>query len=445
MMRTPIRATTRATAVGAAVLVLSGCGFRGAYSFDLPGGADVGDEPYTVQVEFLDALDLVPQSGVRVADVPVGRVEEIELDEDDWTALVTISVNGDTELPANAVAAIQQSSLLGEKYVELAPPGNEDPQGALEDGARITLERTSRNVEVEELLGALSLVLNGGGLAQLQTINRELGDALEGREAEIKDTFRQLEAFVGGLDDQKEEINRALENANALAETLASRTGTIETALDTIGPGLEVINEQRDLLVSMLESLARLGDVGTRIINASAANTIEDLRLLQPILSQLAAAGPDLANSYELLLTYPFPDSAVFGTGRPGGPVPLNYRGAQSGGAALFTNFTANVDLDLTDVLCQFVVNPGLDTVLGDERLEVLPADEVPTDCNGGGPFLPQPRDPGAGGGPTTPPPGGGPLPTLPDVTGQVVEELPEVPRTQSRAGLPAIPGVEVP
>src|SRR4029453_12788068 len=179
----------RAGAFGAAALMLTGCGFRRAYSFSLPGGADTGDDPYTVRVEFLDVLDLVPQSAVRVADVPVGRVESIELDEEDWTALVTLSVNRDVELPANAVAAIQQSSLLGEKYVELAPPGNEEPEGRLGDDSRITLDRTNRNVEVEELLGALSLVLNGGGLAQLQTINRELGNALEGREAEIKDTL----------------------------------------------------------------------------------------------------------------------------------------------------------------------------------------------------------------------------------------------------------------
>ena len=199
-----MRRAQRVAAAAAAVVLLGGCGFRGASSLSLPGGADTGDDPYTVEVEFLDVLDLVPQSGVRVADVPVGRVESIELDPDDWTALVTISVNRDVELPANAVAAIQQSSLLGEKYVELAPPGNEEPQGRLDDGARIGLDRTNRNVEVEELLGALSLVLNGGGLAQLQTINRELGDALEGREAEIKDTLDQLDTFIGGLDAQKD-------------------------------------------------------------------------------------------------------------------------------------------------------------------------------------------------------------------------------------------------
>ncbi|SDE32432.1 phospholipid/cholesterol/gamma-HCH transport system substrate-binding protein [Blastococcus fimeti] len=352
------RPTTRVAALAAGVLLLAGCGgFRGAYSLNLPGGADLGDDPYSVTVQFLDVLDLVPQSGVRVADVPVGRVDEIELNED-WTAEVTLTVNGDVELPENAVAMIQQSSLLGEKYVELAAPGTEQPQGRLADGALIPLERTNRNVEVEELLGALSLVLNGGGLAQLTTITRELGEAMEGREDAIRDTLDELDVLVGGLDEQKTEINRALDSANALAETLAGRTATIETALDTIGPGLDVINEQRGLLVSMLESLDRLGDVGTRIIDQSAANTVEDLRLLQPILTQLAAAGPDLAGSLDLLLTYPFPASTVVGDGS-GGDVPLNFRQDQrTGGYGLFANMTATLDLDLTQTLCRYVVDP---------------------------------------------------------------------------------------
>jgi phospholipid/cholesterol/gamma-HCH transport system substrate-binding protein len=338
----------RLTALAAGVLLLSGCGFRGAYSVNLPGGADVGDDPYTVQVEFLDVLDLVPQSAVRVADVPVGRVQDITLN-DDWSALVTLTVNGDVDLPANAVAAIQQSSLLGEKYVELAAPGNEKPEGHLDDGALIPLERTNRNVEVEELLGALSLVLNGGGLAQLQTINQELGQALEGRESKVRDTLSQLDTFIGGLDQQKKEINRALDSANRLSSTLAARTATLTTALDTIGPGLDVINQQRDLLVSMLKSLARLGDVGTRVIQQSSADTVADLELLQPILTQLAAAGPDLAGSLQLLISYPFPDSSLSA---------LNYRKAQTGGYALFTNMTATLDFDLSRLLCRYVIDP---------------------------------------------------------------------------------------
>ena len=109
----------------------------------------------------------------------------------------------------------------------------------------------------------------------------------------------------------------------------------------------------------MLESLARLGDVGTRIINQSAADTVADLQLLQPILTQLAAAGPDLAGSLDLLLTYPFPASSVIGAG-DGGSTPLNYRQDQrTGGYALFTNMTATVELDLTQTLCRYVIDPA--------------------------------------------------------------------------------------
>ena len=413
------RTAQRVAALTAGVLLLSGCGFRGAYSLSLPGGADVGDDPYTVEVEFLDVLDLVQQSAVRVADVPVGRVEEIELD-DDWTARVTILVDGDVDLPANAVAAIQQSSLLGEKYVELAPPGNAEPQGELREQPLIPLERTNRNVEVEELLGAVSLVLNGGGLAQLQTINRELGEAMEGRESELKDTLDQLDTFIGGLDQQKAEISRALDSANRLAGTLAARTATIRTALDTIGPGLDVINQQRDLLVSMLESLARLGNVGTRVINQSAENTIADLQLLQPVLSQLAAAGPDLAGSLELLLTYPFPDSSLSA---------LNYREAQTGGYALFTNMTATLNFDLSELLCRYAI----DQVTG--ALKMQPQDVAGNECGQPG------SSPGNQTGATT----GGQqrrsafsIPTLPDVIGQV----PGAEDATGRLGLPPVPGV---
>jgi phospholipid/cholesterol/gamma-HCH transport system substrate-binding protein len=418
------RRLLRLLALATGVLMLAGCGFRGAYSFNLPGGADTGNNPYTVKIDFLDVLDLVPQSGVRVADVPVGRVTGIALNHKDWTAEVTITVNRDVKLPANAVAMIQQSSLLGEKYVELAAPGNEAAVGRLGNNDHIPLSRTNRNVEVEELLGALSLVLNGGGLAQLQTINHELGNALQGRESAVRNTLTQLETFVGGLDSQKTEINRALDSVNTLAGTLAARTKTIETALDDIAPGLKVLNEQRDLLVTMLKSLARLGDVGTRIINQSAQDTVSDLKLLQPILTQLAAAGPDLANSLDLLITYPFPASSVIGS--PKNPdKPLNYRpDERTGGYALFTNMTAALQLDLTQTLCRYAIDP----LSG--ALKLKPENETSTCGQPGSP-------PGNQRSTTTTS-----TLTIPTLPGDIIGQVPSAKVPNSVPGFPQVPGV---
>ena len=85
-LRTRMAKAAALVMVGA--LALSGCDFN-VYSLPLPGGADLGDDPYAVTVEFNDVLDLVPQSAVKVDDVTVGRVEDISLDG--YTAEVTLT------------------------------------------------------------------------------------------------------------------------------------------------------------------------------------------------------------------------------------------------------------------------------------------------------------------------------------------------------------------
>ena len=67
------------------------------------------------------------------------------------------------------------------------------------------------------MLGALSLILNGGGVAQLKTITQELNRALEGREDSARSVLRQLRVFMGELDDNKGEIIDAIEALNRLA------------------------------------------------------------------------------------------------------------------------------------------------------------------------------------------------------------------------------------
>ncbi|MGW1679284.1 MCE family protein [Saccharopolyspora sp. NPDC002376] len=298
---------------GALVLVLfivSGCsagGFTGLYNAPLPGGAELGDRPYRVSAQFADVLDLVPQSSVKVNDVPVGRVESIELGPDNTTALVSMSVNGDVRLPANADARLRQSSLLGEKFVELAEPAK-PASDELADGAVIPLERTNRNPQVEEVLGALSMLLNGGGVAQVQDIVRELNKAFTGNEPEIRSLLNNLNETVSRLDGQKENITRAIDGLDRLSTTLREETGTVSDALDKIGPGLQALNEQRDQLVGMLQSLDRLSGVAVDTVNRSKDDMLADLRALTPTLQKLADTGAALPDAIGYLATYPFPE-----------------------------------------------------------------------------------------------------------------------------------------
>ena len=301
-------------AVLAATMVLSGCSsFTGIYDIPLPGGADLGDRPYTVKAHFKDVLDLVPQSGVKVNEVPVGRVEDIRLAPDGWTAEVTMLVNGDVDLPANALAMLRQSSLLGEKYIELSPPPPDQARGALDDGALIPLTRTNRNTDIEEVLGALSMLLNGGGIEQLQNIAQELNAALSGKEADIRRTLGSVDTLVSTLDESKSDITQAIDGVNRLAGTLNSERDQLAAAIDDLGPGLKVLTDQRGQLVRMLQSLQSLSDVAIRTVDASQADLVADLKALAPALTKLGDAGADLPKSLEVLFTIPFTDEAVNG------------------------------------------------------------------------------------------------------------------------------------
>jgi phospholipid/cholesterol/gamma-HCH transport system substrate-binding protein len=298
----------------AAVLLTSGCSsFTGIYDVPMPGGADVGDHPFTVKARFKDVLDLVPQSGVKVNEVPVGRVENIQLAPDGWTAEVTMLVNGNVDLPANALAMLRQSSLLGEKYVELSPPPPDKASGELSDGALIPIERTNRNTDIEEVLGALSMLLNGGGIEQLQNIAQEMNAALTGNEADIRRTLHSVDDLVSTLDESKSDITRAIDGVDRLAGTLNNERDKLAGVIDSLGPGLKVLTDQRSQLVRMLQSLQSLSDVAVRTVDRSQADIVADLKALTPALNKLGEAGADLPKSLELLFTIPFTDEAVKG------------------------------------------------------------------------------------------------------------------------------------
>ena len=374
-------------------LLISGCDINGWYDVDLPGGAASDGNAFKVTVEFRDVLDLVPQSSVKVNNVTVGAVEKVELTG--WHARVRLRVADSVKLPANAVAELRQTSMLGEKYVALSAPPGTAPVGKLTDGARIPLSRSGRNPEIEEVLAALSALLNGGGVAQLKTITVELNEALAGRENRVKSLLTELDTFIGGLDGQRAEIIRALNGIDRLAKRLAKEKTTVAQAVDTMPPALKVLADQRKNLTRMLTSLSKLGTTGTRVINASRDDVVANLTSLRPILEQLNKAGNDLPNALELMTTYPFP------------------RNATNAIKGDYVNLKITADLDLASIYGNLGDGNGKPKPPGKPGVPEVPgAPEVPEVP--GVPGLPRPSTPTSGPGvpgtPNDPPAPGDPL-----------------------------------
>jgi len=295
-------------------LLLSGCGFSGIYDVPLPGNKVNHDNGFTIKADFADALNLVPRSSVMVGDVPVGQVESVT--RVGWHARVTMLVRKDVVLPDNAEAQIRQTSLLGEKFVALsAPPADPDGKaastGRLGPNDVIPIGRTGRNPEVEEVLGALSLVLTGGGVGQIQSITHELNEMMDGRTGKIRDVLGEVGTLVRTLNSQKGDIVQAMESINGLSSTLVAEKQTIGDALDAAGPAIDVLRDQHTQLVRMLSELDRLGDVGTRVVNETKDDLIAELAHLEPVLRRLSDTGDSLVPGLVAAASYPFPVDAA--------------------------------------------------------------------------------------------------------------------------------------
>lgn len=143
--------------------VLLGIAAIGYLAIKLGSGALLGGGTYELEARFANAGGLNSGSSVMLAGVAVGRVEDIDIDPEDYSAIATMRVRSTIEFSTDTMASIKTTGLIGDKYVALAPGADET---MMKEGDRITM--TESSVDLESLIGKMAF-----------------GDVTEERETEI--------------------------------------------------------------------------------------------------------------------------------------------------------------------------------------------------------------------------------------------------------------------
>jgi phospholipid/cholesterol/gamma-HCH transport system substrate-binding protein len=304
-----LRQAARGPLAVAIAIGISGCQWQGANSLPLPGTRGHGEGSYTVQAQLPDVNNIQRNSRVRVGDVTVGSVTKIE--RQGWHALLTMSIDGGVQLPANATAKIGQTSLLGSLHVELAPPSNAAPEGRLHDGSLIPLSSGGAYPSTEQTLAAVSSLLNGGGIGQIQDITQALSSAFAGREDDLRSLIQQLDVFVGSLNDQTNEIIATSDSLNNLVGQFAEQKPVVDKALRTLPDALSVLKDEREQLANALDQLGKFSALAADSVNQTKDNLVKELKDLGPVLQSLADTGPALTRSLSFFSTFPFPKETL--------------------------------------------------------------------------------------------------------------------------------------
>lgn len=287
-----LRTRLAAVVAGLAGLgLVTGCGPTMA-DLPLPGNGVSGDT-MKIKVRFDEALNLAEGAQVKVNGVSEGKVRAVTTQ--DFKAIATLEVRRSAHVREDASARLRYTTPLGELFVDVTNPA----QGALlKDGESLDPERATTAPTVEDALSSASLLVNGGGLNQLQTVTDQLNAALGGREDTVRELLVRANTFLDGANATTADIDRAL-NALAAASKIANQNrATIRAALRDLRPAAHVLRENTPNFTALLAKLAEFSGTADELVGKTRAQILQMVREVSPVLQDFldntALLGPSL-------------------------------------------------------------------------------------------------------------------------------------------------------
>jgi len=258
----------------------------------------LGDSNHTtILASFTSAEGLNVNDDVKVLGVSVGEITAIENEGDG--VLVTMEVNSDQPIPADAHAAIVSPSLVSGRFVQLAPvfTGGE----RLEDGATIDIDRTAVPVtfdDVKQQLTDLATTLGpakgkkGGALASAITaLDRSLKN---GNSHRLRTAIADLRGAATALSDGRSDLFSTIDNLDTFTRNLALNDAAVRGFTDELDAVGTTLATNRSTLRGTMRDLADVLALTEQYLgkhHRRLTGTLRDLNLL-------AAALADRSNEF---------------------------------------------------------------------------------------------------------------------------------------------------
>jgi phospholipid/cholesterol/gamma-HCH transport system substrate-binding protein len=253
--------------------------------------------PDTVRVTayFPRTVGIYPGSDVRVLGVRIGEVRKIT--PEGKRVRVELEYDSGRRVPADARAAIINSSVVSDRYVQLLPVYRKGP--ALRDGAVIPESRTAVPVELDRIFGSLHTTadaLGPDGANKDGALSRLLGvsaDTLDGQGENLNQTVEDLSKAVTTLSDGRTDLFGTVRHLQVFTAALAADDKSVRSFNSSLARVAEQLaGERKDLAAALRNLGTALGDVSDFVRNnkKSLTSNVAGLsRVTKVLVTQRAA------------------------------------------------------------------------------------------------------------------------------------------------------------
>ncbi|CAN5538413.1 hypothetical protein BH20ACT23_BH20ACT23_08170 [soil metagenome] len=223
-----------------------------------------GSESIEVTTAFDDVGDMATGAPVTMADISVGKVSGIRLEGTE--AVVTLELDPEARIPADVIARVRRTSVLGERIVDLVvPEGSQDGDELLADGADIS--ETEVRSDLEDLVAEGSEVLGAVAASDLAVMIDQGGRGFGGRGEELRSILNSYTEIVGAYAKRGEMLKDLISNLDQFNATVATEAESHRQAVRNTARSIEVLSEESAELEQAIVSLNRLAVGGEDILN----------------------------------------------------------------------------------------------------------------------------------------------------------------------------------
>lgn len=256
---------------------------------------------YRVQVRFDTTSGLGLDASVRLAGVPVGRVDSIAL-TDEGQALVVLRINNGVILRQDATASVASLGVLGEKYLEITAGTPGGPVvvdgGFIQPGAAVSIDQmvaVMNNIaaDAQEMTNALSNVFGSEAgetrmaeiLSNLEQLTADAAAITRANRDTIRTSMANFEKLTAGLADS---VPAMIENYHALADEatlwVSENEERVAGTIDDVRELVAGLDRSASQLEQILEKINSGDGTASQLINTSdtidkvndALDTIDD-------------------------------------------------------------------------------------------------------------------------------------------------------------------------
>jgi phospholipid/cholesterol/gamma-HCH transport system substrate-binding protein len=257
---------------------------------------------------FREAAGIQEGNEVRIAGVKVGKVTGIDLEGQH--VRIDFRVDHGTELGSKTGATIRLKTVLGQKYLALAPAGSGRLKG------QIPLSRTASPYDVIDAVSGLSRTIDKIDTGQLATAFDTLSDTFADTPEEVQGSLRGLSRLSRTIASRDEQVRTLLERARGVTKVLAERDTEFQKLVADGNLLLVEVNARKDAIHRLLVSTAALADQLTRLVQENKAQLRPALDNLRAVVAILQRNQNQLAQSIRLLAPFVRAFANTLGNGR---------------------------------------------------------------------------------------------------------------------------------